>query len=265
MTGDLTTVEHVKAWLALTGLAIAGITKANPAVVTLQTRPNIPLLTGAQYEIEGVSGMTEVNDQTFTITVIDPLNFSLGVDSTGYGTYIGGGVVGVSDPMLQRLVTACSAYIQAWMNRTIAETAYTETRNGQGFPIMLTLNYPIVSVSSVVIGGQTIQPRPPLAPIMTAQTFGGYVFDDHRIMIDGFTFVRGFQNVVFQYVAGYAATPPDIEQAAIDMIGDWFRYRDRIGKTSEAIEQQSTAFVNVPIPTRAQGILNQYRRVAPIQ
>ena len=36
------------------------------------------------------------------------------------------------DTLLTRLVTAASQFIQTWLGRTIAETSYSETRNGQG-------------------------------------------------------------------------------------------------------------------------------------
>jgi hypothetical protein len=62
----------------------------------------------------------------------------------------------------------------------------------------------------------------------------------------------------------YGFVPFDVEQAAVDMIGDWFRYRDRIGQTSMTIEAQSITFTNTAITARAQGVLNQYKRVAPV-
>jgi hypothetical protein len=63
----------------------------------------------------------------------------------------------------------------------------------------------------------------------------------------------------------YGYVPFDVEQAAIDMIGDWFVYRSRIGKLSESIDAQSITFTNTAITSRAQGVLNQYRNVSPIQ
>ncbi len=128
-------------------------------------------------------------------------------------------------------------------------------------------NYPILSVTSLSINGLAVQPRPPLAP---STTNGGYVFDDTRIMLDGVYgdpfraycgFVKGFQNIAIVYSAGFATTPADLEQACIDMIGDWFKYRDRIGQVSMGIEGQTISFVNVSIPARTQGVLNQYKRV----
>jgi len=72
-------------------LGISNITQANPAVVTT-TQSAHGLSTGDEIHIISVVGMTEVNDLTFTITVVDADEFSLdGIDSTAFGAYISGG------------------------------------------------------------------------------------------------------------------------------------------------------------------------------
>ncbi len=73
-------------------IGITGITKANPGVVT--TNLNHGLVTGqTNVNIAGVLGMTAANGGPYTVTVITPTTFSFGVDTTGFGTYTGGGVV----------------------------------------------------------------------------------------------------------------------------------------------------------------------------
>jgi hypothetical protein len=70
---------------------ITNITQANPAVVTSVAHG---LITGDQVHLRNVVGMTEVNDNTYTITVSDVDNFSLnGINSTGFGAYTSGGSV----------------------------------------------------------------------------------------------------------------------------------------------------------------------------
>jgi len=72
-------------------LDISNITQANPAVVTTVQSAH-ELTTGDEIHITGVVGMTEVNDLTFDITVVDADEFSLdGEDSTGHGAYISDG------------------------------------------------------------------------------------------------------------------------------------------------------------------------------
>ena len=72
-------------------LAVTGITQANPGVVT--TDLNHGYTTGKVIEIEGIVGMTELNNVSLTATVITPTTFSIGVNTTGYTAYVSGGMV----------------------------------------------------------------------------------------------------------------------------------------------------------------------------
>jgi hypothetical protein len=91
------------------------------------------------------------------------------------------------------------------------------------------------------------------------------VNDDLSVMVTGwFRFNRGYNNIAVNYTAGYSPIPFDLEQACIDTVGDWFRYRTRIGKLDEAIEGQSIRFTNTDLPVRAKSVLYTYKRVAPI-
>ena len=73
---------------------ITGITQASPAVVTSVAHG---YTTGDTVRITNVEGMAEVNDLSYVITVIDADTFSLnGIDSTGYGAYVSGGVVALT-------------------------------------------------------------------------------------------------------------------------------------------------------------------------
>lgn len=73
----------------LTG-TITGI--AQPTNPTQITSVNHNLTTGAVVTITGVGGMTQLNGNSYTITVIDANTFSLnGIDNTPYGGYTGGG------------------------------------------------------------------------------------------------------------------------------------------------------------------------------
>ena len=68
---------------------ITGATQANPAQITSVAHG---LQTGAQIIIRNVNGMVNLNNNTYTITVINANNFTLdGVDSTGFPAYISGG------------------------------------------------------------------------------------------------------------------------------------------------------------------------------
>jgi len=69
---------------------ITNATKANPCQIT---SPNHSLITGTLIYIGNVVGMTQLNAAIYTITVVDANNFTLNnTDSTGFSTYITGGV-----------------------------------------------------------------------------------------------------------------------------------------------------------------------------
>jgi hypothetical protein len=76
----------------LTGsvLAVAGITVANPGIVT--TTLNHGFSTGQVINIAGVAGMMQVNNTPLTVTVISETTFSIGNTST-FSAYVSGGVV----------------------------------------------------------------------------------------------------------------------------------------------------------------------------
>lgn len=111
-----------------------------------------------------------------------------------------------SDALLTRLISSASAFIQTWLNRKIANQMYVEVRDGQGMQQMLLQNYPVTSVVSLTINGLPIPPRTPLAPTITAFQTGGYVFDETRVMVDSYSFSRGFQNVAVIYTAGFVTS-----------------------------------------------------------
>lgn len=82
---------------------IAGITEANPAVVTAYRHG---FVTNQVAFIEDAGGMVEVNDRYFKITVIDGDTFSLdGVDSSGYTTFTLGGTATVKGVSLTNPVS----------------------------------------------------------------------------------------------------------------------------------------------------------------
>jgi hypothetical protein len=206
--GDLTTLDHVKQWIGLTGIAIASISNANPAVVTLQTAPQTPLLNQMQYEIQGVEGMALVPNALYTITVTSPTTFSIPVNTSADTSYTGGGVVGVDDVLVSNLITRVSTYIQMWLQRTIASATYNEIRDGQGSYTMMMKNYPITAVHSVTIDGIAISPRPPLgAGSSIVYTFNGvpagWVASDVMVMMSGTPFRKDYQNIVINYDAGF--------------------------------------------------------------
>lgn len=160
------------------------------------------------------------------------------------------------DDMLTRMITALSSYIQSWLNRQLASQSYTEVRDGAGKGTLTLANYPVTAVASLTVNGVAV-------PYATNSQGNGYLFDQYRIIMvgGGYTLTEGVQNIVVTYTAGYAAIPPEIEQACIELIATRYRERDRIGQTSKSIAGETVAFSIRDFPPSVQTILNNYKKV----
>lgn len=164
--------------------------------------------------------------------------------------------VTTDDSLLTRLVTEVSQYMQSWLNRTIASTVYTEKRDGTGGYQMTLREYPIISITSLMIDNIVI-------PAAADPTQTGYLFDKERIVLNGYQFTRSFQNIVINYTAGYAATPFELEQVCIDMVSTAYKTKDRIGVSSKTINGETVSF-NLGAMTQGNlAIMNNYRQVVP--
>jgi hypothetical protein len=161
------------------------------------------------------------------------------------------------DALLTRLVTAASQFIQSWLNRAIASTSYTETRNGTGGTRLFLRKRPVTAVAALTIDGVAIAPSAP--PPLGA----GYLFDDSSVYLIGHCFAKGAQNVTVQYTAGFAATPPEIEQACIALVALRYKERDRIGQASKNLGGETVSFQQNDMPADVATILDQYRNVVP--
>lgn len=158
------------------------------------------------------------------------------------------------DALLTRLIASASTFIQTWLNRDLAQQARVETRDGNGGNVMVFANYPVSAVASVVVDGYAI-------PASVDPYGAGYRFDATRIILTGYSFPRGFGNVVLTYTAGYATTPHEIEQACIELVSLRYRERDRIGHQSKSIGGETVSFIVKDMPDSVKTILNNYRKV----
>ena len=67
---------------------ITGITKANPGVISATAHG---FANGDKVFLSGIGGMTQLNGQVVTVTVVNANSFSIGVNTTSYTTYTSGG------------------------------------------------------------------------------------------------------------------------------------------------------------------------------
>ena len=74
-----------------TGAQLGVITNITSATNAVVTSANHGLVSGITVILNNVSGMTQVNGNSYVITVIDANDFSLNVNSTTFGAYTSGG------------------------------------------------------------------------------------------------------------------------------------------------------------------------------
>ncbi len=164
------------------------------------------------------------------------------------------------DALLTRLITAASQFIQSWLNRQVASGDWQEVRDGTGVQRLAFANSPVIAVLSLSIDGLAIPPAP------SDGGYGaGYVFSPTELALRGYVFTRRAQNVIVTYTAGYAATPPDVAQACIELVSQRYRERTRIGEVARALGGGETvSFSQQDMSPNVKLLLSQYRTVAPV-
>jgi len=166
---------------------------------------------------------------------------------------------GPSDTLLGRLITSASAMVCDFLGWEILTATYTEVYDGTGAGWMMLRQAPIVSVQSVSFAGRTVT----TAADPVAGT-PGYLFDGARLSLVGADFPYRAR-VVVSYTAGYASAPPAVEQATIELAGEAFRRRDRIGQTSKTLGgQETTAFSVTDMNASIKTMLAPYKALAPV-
>jgi len=164
------------------------------------------------------------------------------------------------DVTLQSLISNGSLQILQFIDRPhiLASVlgALAENYDGNDSDRLLPHQFPIIAVSGVMVDGIPI-------PQATSPTTAGFLWDSRRVLLRGYRFNRGVQNVQLSYTAGYASVPLDLRQAAIEAFALVYRQRVRIGeKTNHMSGQFTISFDMSEVPPRSLSIFNQYRRLA---
>src|SRR5690348_1221403 len=149
------------------------------------------------------------------------------------------------DTLLTRLISAASQYIQSWLGRQIASQNYTETRDGAGGRKLVLGNAPVTAVATLSIDGIAI-------PLASGPSAAGYLFSATTIYLQSYLFTPGYQNVAVAYTAGYAVTPPELEQACIELVALRYKERDRIGQISKNLSGETISFTQKDVPADVQ-------------
>lgn len=165
-----------------------------------------------------------------------------------------------ADGELSRLIRAASAFIETKLSRRLLIQEYSETYNGPGGFLLPLRNTPIAEVASLRVGGVSIRRASDgsAAP-------SGYRFDQAAVyLVGGAQFERGVQNVSVVYTAGYTEVPADIEQVTIELVGQKFKEKGRIGEQSKSLAGQAMTFRDGDLTQGQRDVLSSYARKAPI-
>ncbi len=156
------------------------------------------------------------------------------------------------DSLLQRLITAASEQIEAYCGRTFDVRDYSETYDGGASDILFLRNTPIVSVASLSIDDEIIEPAE------------YKVYDDYLRLVSRL-FTPGLRNVSVDYSAGcfdpQTESPPvDLEDACIQLAAFKYNLRGAEGLERKRVNQVTDSFSGAAIPLSVAIILDKYRR-----
>lgn len=119
--------------------------------------------------------------------------------------------------LLQAYISSASQAMMRYASINPFAQSYTEERDGNGNTAMVMSNGPIISVERVSIYPQFgfgcfsvgIAPQPINVTEASSPAGPGFQFDDNRVTLVGYSFVRGVNNVQIQYTAGYTEIFPE--------------------------------------------------------
>jgi len=183
------------------------------------------------------------------------------------------------DGLIQIIITGFSRYV---LNRTGMDSfsinTYTDIYDGNGAQELFLRNYPVTSVTSVIVGNYTV-------PQSTGLTIPGWYIDPHQKSIVlrssgwGFymtvpssiypqSFMTGRGNIQVIYQAGYTSLPADLYEIVMETIGIFYARKDWKDMASRALSIQggsgTTVFKKSWLPDGTEEVLRYYQRRALI-
>lgn len=160
------------------------------------------------------------------------------------------------DVLLTRHVDAASSWIESATGRTFAQTTYTaEIQNGPPYggkyrASIIPKHFPVMSVTAVSVDGVTV---PALA------NGSGWALVDDVIHLVGYYISPGIANVSITYVAGYQTTPPDVENAAVELVAWWYRGKEHVGALAVTSAGATTQYLREGYPPSLDAVIGSYR------
>jgi hypothetical protein len=168
--------------------------------------------------------------------------------------YLGGDLQSNDDGVLSRLISAASAFFITACAQPIVQTTYSELYDGKGNRRLHLRYTPVTAVTALTVDGLAIPP-------LIAERSLGWVLNANVISLFGYGFTRGLANIAVTYTAGYAAPPPDVVEAVMELVGLRYRGKDRLGKTSESMGGiATTAYAQKDVSPFIASVIRNYSR-----
>ena len=162
------------------------------------------------------------------------------------------------DTLVEFWINAASQYIETETERKLKAQSLVEYINGRKANMILTRQWPINSISELRIdqGGLFTD----ASTLVDASEYA--VGDDEAIIVlRNLMFPAGYRNIKLTYNAGFAAIPPDLEDACLWMVQYFRMMRDSgdIGRPSKGKEGESSTILQ-SAPQHVRDAISRYRR-----
>jgi hypothetical protein len=163
------------------------------------------------------------------------------------------------------LISSCSESMRQEAGRIFDVETYDEFYSGVGGRQrqLWTRQWPIVSITALYVypnyGPPNGIPQSPdrVQPGYTWAPGGG------KIVLIGYTFPAGSDNIELQYQAGYAPIPMDLSEACIRYVMYIFKSDSWVGMKSKAQAGETTAFITDHMPAGVLRVCQRYKKVVP--
>jgi len=175
----------------------------------------------------------------YALTDLDTVKEALGI------------VTATDDNLLTRLINAVTDYAERHCGRRFKDTTYTdELYSGDGDYELILKQCPLTDTQAVIVKIDDV--------VVDAADY--YTIKPEGVLHKNSGWATGIQNIKVTYSAGFAATPSDIEQACIELVGLIYKRAKNAELRSETIGSYAVTYADVKASPFAMDILNFYRK-----
>lgn len=167
------------------------------------------------------------------------------------------GVTGTGDDaLLGNLVARAEAFFYEQIERPSLEVhAFTETLDGTGKDYIMTRHWPIVTVTSLLIGVEAV-------PAQFIQIGSRETKDSRMVYLApefNRVFTRGRRNVYISGTAGYPVIPKDVAQTVVEIAARVYQRRKRIDEVSKQVGGETVSFSTADLTDFARKTIGIYQ------